>query len=128
MDILVAIQAVATQAKDIWDILALLALPIVLTMGPILLNRSKKAANLAKEAADSVRPNGTGHRSVVHMNEDILLRLGEISGEVKGLRSDVHNHISQPGHTVGMTKLDKVEVQVEEVHDMLNLFLKNRGA
>lgn len=118
----------AENTRGLFDWLQLLALPIVLAFGPILLQRSNKAAKSAKEAAESVKPNGSGHVSLAALSEDILMHIGELRGEMKadisGLREDMKDfkkgfdeHIHQDHEFMEYTNefMSSTEQALEEI-------------
>lgn len=125
----------AGNSRELFDWLQLLALPIVLALGPILLQRSNKAAKSAKEAAESgkaaaesVKPNGSGHVSLAALSEDILMHIGELRGEMKsdisGLREDMKDfkrgfdeHIHQDHEFMEYTNefMSSTEQALEEI-------------
>jgi hypothetical protein len=81
--------------------------------------RMKKVEKNAQEAAESVKPNGTGHRTQTAMIEDVLLHLGELRGDVKALNSktdanalEMKTHIAQDAENFKEIKNDIVQVKI----------------
>lgn len=103
------------DGRDIVDVMQLVVIPVVLVALPLIVNRQKQTAILAREAAESVRPNGTGHKSLVHMSEDILLLLGEQKGEVRDLKDSFYNHIHQDYEF-----MEEITASLEEIKDTIN--------
>lgn len=81
-------------------------------------NRIRKAA---EEAAASVRPNGSGHKSLVHMTEDILMHLGEIRGDVKDLKQELEAHARSFGHAGTAAAALEAKAGVAKLEELMNL-------
>ena len=121
IDLLASSQQVVTQQKDLIDVLQILILPVVLVALPIILNRTKHAARASKEAADSVRPNGSGHSSVVHMVEEVLMTLGEFKADIRDLKdgqSGIQKEFAE--HLVAANKHNKqIEKRLDGIESSL---------
>lgn len=117
-----AADVVTKEGRDAIEIMQLLVIPVVVTAIPVIGNMMKKTKEAAQEAADSVRPNGSGHKSMTHMLEDVLMTLGEIKGDVKGTKEALRDHISSPGHLETLSIAKANSSAIEDLKDIINDF------
>jgi PAS domain-containing protein len=71
----------ATTGSDLFSYIQLIIVPLVIVMLPIMYQGLRKNNSSTEEIARSVRPNGTGHKSLTAMVEDVLTEVATLKGD-----------------------------------------------
>lgn len=89
-------------------------------------NRQTKRA--AREAANFVRPNGTGHPSLTALVEDILIKQvdqgREVTKKLENIEGKLDGHIESPGHKLNLELALEAQVAARELSSLVNEMLK----
>ena len=123
IDILFIAVETAQQAKDIWDILETLALPIVLAgiaVIPVVLKKSsdtKRSADKASSAAEKVQSTGEAQMVVLGAMEDAFIHIGELHSDIKEVNHNVgditkafHDHVESDQNFMDDTRIKHGEI------------------
>lgn len=99
-----------------------LIIPIVLALiakinwdGKKARKKAEEAAEKAGQAADCVRPNGSGHSTLTEMVEDVLIGQGKIEAKVDMLDEKITQHMGEPFHSGAREEMAALRESVNEL-------------
>jgi hypothetical protein len=121
------------------DLVAKVIIPILVVLIPLMWksmsNSVNKATSAAEAAAASVQPNGSGHKSVVHMLEDVLKEQGvQIAmfktqdAKLDELKKEFEGHMREPGHAAGLNMLQDTRDSLKELISLVNMSIGLKGS